>query len=70
MNLNRSLTHFRMHKSFMFSIFQCEEDGQMFLSLDDGATKFTDLIQLVEFYMLNRGVLPCKLKHPCTTVAL
>lgn len=54
----------------MFSIFQCEEDGQMFLSLDDGATKFTDLIQLVEFYMLNRGVLPCKLKHPCTTVAL
>lgn len=49
---------------------KCEEDGQMFLSLDDGATKFTDLIQLVEFYTLNRGVLPCKLKHPCTTVAL
>ncbi|XP_051720852.1 growth factor receptor-bound protein 10 isoform X1 [Ctenopharyngodon idella] len=53
-----------------FQILPCEEDGQMFLSLDDGATKFTDLIQLVEFYMLNRGVLPCKLKHPCTTVAL
>uniref|UniRef100_A0A673MJK7 Growth factor receptor-bound protein 10-like n=1 Tax=Sinocyclocheilus rhinocerous TaxID=307959 RepID=A0A673MJK7_9TELE len=53
-----------------FQILPCEEDGQMFLSLDDAATKFTDLIQLVEFYMLNRGVLPCKLKHPCTTVAL
>lgn len=49
---------------------QCEEDGQVFFSLDDGATKFTDLIQLVEFYQLNRGVLPCKLKHPCTVVAL
>lgn len=42
----------------------------MFFSLDDGITKFTDLIQLVEFYQLNRGVLPCKLKHPCTMVAL
>ncbi|XP_026880570.2 growth factor receptor-bound protein 10 isoform X2 [Electrophorus electricus] len=53
-----------------FQILPCEEDGQMFFSLDDGATKFTDLIQLVEFYQLNRGVLPCKLKHPCTIVAL
>ncbi|CAJ1061757.1 growth factor receptor-bound protein 10 isoform X3 [Xyrichtys novacula] len=53
-----------------FQILPCEEDGQLFFSLDDGATKFTDLIQLVEFYQLNRGVLPCKLKHPCTVVAL
>ncbi|KAL6489107.1 hypothetical protein MHYP_G00028480 [Metynnis hypsauchen] len=53
-----------------FQILPCEEDGQVFFSLDDGATKFTDLIQLVEFYQLNRGVLPCRLKHPCTTVAL
>uniref|UniRef100_A0A669CBE0 Growth factor receptor bound protein 10 n=1 Tax=Oreochromis niloticus TaxID=8128 RepID=A0A669CBE0_ORENI len=53
-----------------FQILPCEEDGQGFFSLDDGATKFTDLIQLVEFYQLNRGVLPCKLKHPCTVVAL
>ncbi|XP_058503400.1 growth factor receptor-bound protein 10 isoform X2 [Solea solea] len=53
-----------------FQILPCEEDGQSFFSLDDGATKFTDLIQLVEFYQLNRGVLPCKLKHPCTVVAL
>uniref|UniRef100_A0A3B3YJF7 Growth factor receptor-bound protein 10b n=1 Tax=Poecilia mexicana TaxID=48701 RepID=A0A3B3YJF7_9TELE len=53
-----------------FQILPCEEDGQVFFSLDDGETKFTDLIQLVEFYQLNRGVLPCKLKHPCTVVAL
>ncbi|XP_060777165.1 growth factor receptor-bound protein 10 isoform X2 [Neoarius graeffei] len=53
-----------------FQILPCEEDGQMFFSLDDGTTKFTDLIQLVEFYQLNRGVLPCKLKHPCTMVTL
>lgn len=49
---------------------KCEEDGQVFFSLDDGSTKFTDLIHLVDFYQLNRGVLPCKLKHPCTAVAL
>ncbi|MBN3325887.1 GRB10 protein, partial [Atractosteus spatula] len=53
-----------------FQILPCEEDGQTFFTLDDGNTKFTDLIQLVEFYQLNRGVLPCKLKHPCTIVAL
>lgn len=52
------------------SALKCEEEGQVFFSLDDGATKFTDLIHLVEFYQLNRGVLPCKLKHPCTAVAL
>ncbi|XP_030644622.1 growth factor receptor-bound protein 10 [Chanos chanos] len=53
-----------------FQILPFEEDGQMFFSLDDGSTKFTDLIHLVEFYQLNRGVLPCKLKHPCTVVTL
>ncbi|CAN2389587.1 SH3/SH2 adaptor activity [Pristimantis euphronides] len=53
-----------------FQILPCEDDGQMFFSLDDGNTKFTDLIQLVEFYQLNRGVLPCKLKYHCIRVAL
>ncbi|XP_023684665.1 growth factor receptor-bound protein 10-like isoform X1 [Paramormyrops kingsleyae] len=53
-----------------FQILPFEEDGQTFFSLDDGATKFSDLIHLVEFYQLNRGVLPCKLKHPCTVVTL
>ncbi|XP_040287326.1 growth factor receptor-bound protein 10 isoform X2 [Bufo bufo] len=53
-----------------FQILPCEDDGQMFFSLDDGNTKFTDLIQLVEFYQLNKGVLPCKLKYHCIKVAL
>ncbi|XP_070583857.1 growth factor receptor-bound protein 10 isoform X2 [Erythrolamprus reginae] len=53
-----------------FQILPCEDDGQMFFSLDDGSTKFTDLIQLVEFYQLNKGILPCKLKHHCIRVAL
>uniref|UniRef100_A0A671M5J8 Growth factor receptor-bound protein 10-like n=1 Tax=Sinocyclocheilus anshuiensis TaxID=1608454 RepID=A0A671M5J8_9TELE len=52
-----------------FQILPFEEDSQVFFSLDDGFTKFTDLIHLVEFYQLNRGILPCKLKHPCTMVA-
>ncbi|ERE69937.1 growth factor receptor-bound protein 14 [Cricetulus griseus] len=47
-----------------------EDDGEMFHTLDEGHTKFTDLIQLVEFYQLNKGVLPCKLKHYCTRMAL
>ncbi|KAJ7313390.1 hypothetical protein JRQ81_004714 [Phrynocephalus forsythii] len=53
-----------------FQILPCEDDGQIFFSLDDGSTRFTDLIQLVEFYQLNKGVLPCKLKHHCIRVAL
>ncbi|KAM5273030.1 growth factor receptor-bound protein 10 isoform 2-T2 [Ctenodactylus gundi] len=53
-----------------FQILPCEDDGQTFFSLDDGNTKFSDLIQLVDFYQLNKGVLPCKLKHHCTRVAL
>lgn len=32
-------------------------------SLDNGFTKFYDLLQLVEFYQLNAGVLPTRLTH-------
>uniref|UniRef100_A0A8C6V124 Growth factor receptor bound protein 14 n=1 Tax=Neogobius melanostomus TaxID=47308 RepID=A0A8C6V124_9GOBI len=53
-----------------FQILPIDEDAELFYSLDDGHTKFSDLIQLVEFYQLNRGVLPCKLKHHCARVAL
>lgn len=49
---------------------QMDDDGEVFYSLDDGRTRFTDLIQLVEFYQLNRGVLPCKLKHHCARITL
>ncbi|XP_037705925.1 growth factor receptor-bound protein 14 isoform X2 [Choloepus didactylus] len=53
-----------------FQIIPVEDDGETFHTLDDGHTKFTDLIQLVEFYQLNKGVLPCKLKHYCARIAL
>lgn len=49
---------------------QVEESGELFYSLDDGHTRFTDLLQLVEFYQLNRGVLPSKLKHHCARITL
>ncbi|KAF3817070.1 hypothetical protein GH733_013812 [Mirounga leonina] len=63
-----TLCHHQKIKNFQ--ILPCEDDGQMFFSLDDGNTKFSDLIQLVDFYQLNKGVLPCKLKHHCIRVAL
>ncbi|XP_048871403.1 growth factor receptor-bound protein 14 isoform X2 [Brienomyrus brachyistius] len=53
-----------------FQILPVEDEGELFFSLDDGQTRFTDLIQLVEFYQLNKGVLPCRLKHHCSRVAL
>ncbi|XP_019508557.1 PREDICTED: growth factor receptor-bound protein 10 [Hipposideros armiger] len=63
-----TLCHHQKIKNFQ--ILPYEEDGQMFFSLDDGNTRFSDLIQLVDFYQLNKGVLPCKLKHHCIRVAL
>ncbi|KAE8581042.1 hypothetical protein XENTR_v10024648 [Xenopus tropicalis] len=53
-----------------FQIVPVEEDGDHFFTLDNAQTKFTDLIQLVEFYKLNRGTLPCKLKHYCTKITV
>ncbi|CAN9497797.1 unnamed protein product [Ophioblennius macclurei] len=63
-----SLCH--MQKIKHFQILPVDDEGELFYSLDDGLTRFTDLIQLVEFYQLNRGVLPCKLKHHCAQIAL
>ncbi|KAJ1063425.1 hypothetical protein K5549_019958 [Capra hircus] len=63
-----TLCHHQKIKNFQ--ILPCEDDGQTFFSLDDGNTKFSDLIQLVDFYQLNKGVLPCRLKHHCIRVAL
>lgn len=54
----------------VLSSLQMDDDGELLYSLDDGHTRFTDLIQLVEFYQLNRGVLPCKLKHHCARITL
>lgn len=63
-----SLCH--MQKIRHFQILPVDDEGQSFYSLDDDHTRFTDLIQLVEFYQLNRGVLPCKLKHHCAQITL
>lgn len=32
-------------------------------SLDNGVTKFYDILQLIEFYQLNAGCLPTRLTH-------
>ncbi|XP_057192124.1 growth factor receptor-bound protein 14 isoform X2 [Triplophysa rosa] len=63
-----SLCHTQKIKHFQ--IVPVEESGELFYSLDDGHTRFTDLLQLVEFYQLNRGVLPSKLKHHCARITL
>lgn len=63
-----SLCHTQRIKHFQ--ILPVDEEGELFYSLDDGHTRFADLIQLVEFYQLNRGVLPCKLKHHCARITL
>ncbi|XP_073428686.1 growth factor receptor-bound protein 7 isoform X2 [Dendrobates tinctorius] len=63
-----SLCHLQKIKHYL--ILPCEEDAKPFYSMDDGQTKFVDLIQLVEFHQINKGILPCTLKHYCTSVAL
>lgn len=49
---------------------QSEDEGCLYFSMDEGQTRFTDLLQLVEFHQLNRGILPCLLRHCCARVAL
>lgn len=59
-----------MQKIKHFQILPVDDEGELFYSLDDGQTRFTDLIQLVDFYQLNHGVLPCKLRHHCARITL
>ena len=46
---------------------QVDLEGEFFFSLD-GQIKFSDLIQLVEFYQLNASGLPTKLTHFVTCI--
>ncbi|KAK2820097.1 hypothetical protein Q5P01_023056 [Channa striata] len=46
------------------------EEVSKYLTMDDGMTLFIDLLQLVEFHQVNKGILPVCLKHPCICVAL
>ena len=40
-----------------------QSNGQAYFSVDDGKTRFYDLLQLVEFYQLNQGSLNSRLGH-------
>ncbi|XP_029105100.1 growth factor receptor-bound protein 7 isoform X2 [Scleropages formosus] len=57
-------------KTKHYLIIPCEEGGRNYYTMDDGVTLFIDLLQLVEFHQINRGILPVCLKHPCVCVAL
>ncbi|XP_063107559.1 growth factor receptor-bound protein 7 isoform X2 [Cavia porcellus] len=63
-----SLCHLQKVKHYL--ILPSEAEGCLYFSMDDGQTRFTDLLQLVEFHQLNRGILPCLLRHCVTRVAL
>lgn len=52
------------------SSLQCEDGGRKYFTIDDGLTLFIDLLQLVEFHQINKGILPVCLKHPCVCVVL
>ncbi len=55
---NHKVKHCQVHK--------VEVDGLWYFSLDGGNTKFSDLIQLVEFYQINANGLPCCLTYSVT----
>ncbi|RXN02621.1 growth factor receptor-bound 7-like protein [Labeo rohita] len=57
-------------KTKHYLIIPLEEGDKQYYTMDDGVTLFTDLLQLVEFHQINRGILPVCLKHPCTCIAL
>ncbi|KAG2460849.1 growth factor receptor-bound protein 7 isoform X1 [Polypterus senegalus] len=57
-------------KTKHYLIIPCEDNGHFYYTMDDGETLFSDLIQLVEFHQINRGILPVRLQHYCVRVAL
>ncbi|XP_066539604.1 growth factor receptor-bound protein 7 [Hoplias malabaricus] len=63
-----SLCHKLKTKHYL--LIPCKEDGRQYYTMDDGVTLFLDLLQLVEFHQINRGILPVCLKHPCVRIAL
>ncbi|XP_040213784.1 growth factor receptor-bound protein 14 isoform X2 [Rana temporaria] len=63
-----SMCHGQKIKHFQIS--PIADGGELYYTLDEGHTRFTDLTQLVEFHQLNKGILPCTLKHYCTRVTV
>ncbi|XP_014672700.1 PREDICTED: growth factor receptor-bound protein 14-like, partial [Priapulus caudatus] len=45
-----------------------KHNDTVFYTVDNGSTKFHDLIQLIEFYQANQGCLPTKLTHHVTVL--
>lgn len=56
----------RMHVMHV-QIRQMECDYTCYWTLDEGKTRFYDILQLVEFHQLNYGFLPTKLRYFLTT---
>ncbi|XP_061731914.1 growth factor receptor-bound protein 7-like isoform X2 [Nerophis ophidion] len=48
-----------------FLVIPCEEQGRKYVTMDDGASLFLDLHHMIHFHLLNKGVLPVCLSHPC-----
>ncbi|NXA40857.1 GRB7 protein, partial [Eudromia elegans] len=63
-----SLCHVQKVKHYL--ILPSEAEGRRCLTMDEGQTRFADLLQLVEFHQINRGILPCTLRHCCSCAAL
>uniref|UniRef100_A0AAX7VL00 Growth factor receptor bound protein 7 n=1 Tax=Astatotilapia calliptera TaxID=8154 RepID=A0AAX7VL00_ASTCA len=57
-------------KTKHYLVIPFENGGRKYYTMDDGDTLFIDLLQLVEFHQINKGILPVCLKHPCVCVAL
>eukprot|EP00064_Thunnus_orientalis_P014457 superscaffoldBa00002507_g14502 len=45
-------------KTKHYLVIPCEEGGRKYFTMDDGLTLFIDLLQLVEFHQINKGILP------------
>ncbi|XP_061562829.1 growth factor receptor-bound protein 10 isoform X4 [Phycodurus eques] len=57
-------------KTKHFLVITCEDGERTFVTMDDGATVFAGILQLVDFHRVNKGILPVCLKHPCPCAAL
>ncbi|CAD6208625.1 GSCOCG00010602001-RA-CDS [Cotesia congregata] len=57
------LTYVHEDKPVHTPIITRETSSQPIFTLDNGTTKFLDLVQLVNFYQLNQGSLPTRLTY-------
>lgn len=62
---NFVITYIHNHKVLHAQVQTVKDDqcDRHVLTIDNGRTRFYDLLQLVEFYQLNTGVLATRLTH-------